>query len=91
VHLVILETHPVVTKSITKKYPDGRTLSLLVVDDQLVEKSLTFPCEWNFEEIKKERAKGAEVKFQYWEKGGLEASLTYFGSFLVGKCSLLIF
>jgi hypothetical protein len=32
VSMDVLETEPKVKKSITKKYPDGRTLSLLVVD-----------------------------------------------------------
>jgi hypothetical protein len=46
---------------VTTRYPDGQTLSLLVVDDKFVEKSMTFGLEWDFEEIKEQKEKGAEV------------------------------
>jgi hypothetical protein len=52
---------------------------------------MTVGREWDFEEIKEEKEKGAEVSFKYWEKGGLELGLTYFGTYLVGKMFTLDF
>jgi hypothetical protein len=52
---------------------------------------MTFGWEWDFEEIKEEKEKGAEVSFKYWGKGGLELGLTYFGTYLVGKMFTLDF
>jgi hypothetical protein len=49
-------------------------LSLLVVDDKLVNKSLTFCWDWDYNLLEKE--KGKSVSFKYWAKGGLEVSLT---------------
>jgi hypothetical protein len=78
-------TDPNVKQSLTKRYPDGRTLTLLVVDDKLVEKSLTFRWDWDYDLIEKDKEKGKGASFNYWAKGGLEVSLTYFGSYLSGK------
>jgi hypothetical protein len=78
-------------KSVTKRYPDGWTLSLLVVDNKLVEKSLTFRWDWDYDLIEKEKEKGKGVSFKFWTKGGLEVSLTYFGSYLFGKMFTLDF
>jgi hypothetical protein len=89
--MVVLETDPNVLKSLTKRYTDGRTLSLLVVDNKLVEKSLTFHWDWDYGLIEKENKKGTGVSFKYWAKGGLEVSLTYFGSHLFGKMFTLDF
>jgi hypothetical protein len=91
VSMVVLETSPKVKKYITKRYPDGRTLSLLLVDEVIVEKSLAFSWNWDYAEIEKEKDKGGDISFKYWEKGGLEASLTYFGTYLVGKVFTLDF
>jgi hypothetical protein len=85
ISMVVLETNPSVKKSVTKRYPDGRTLSLLVVDDKVVEKSLTFRWEWDYDLIEKEKELGKGVTFKFWANGGLEVSLTYFGSYLFGK------
>jgi hypothetical protein len=89
--MVVLATSPHVKKCITKRYPDGRTLSLTVVDDVLIEKSVAFSWTWNYAEIEKQNEEGADIRFKYWEKGGLEASLTYFGTYLVGKLFTLDF
>jgi hypothetical protein len=62
--VVLLETKPVVKQIVTKRYPDRWTLSLLVVNEKLVEKSMTFGWEWDIEEIKEEKEKGAEVSFK---------------------------
>jgi hypothetical protein len=88
---IILQTEPTERKSVTKRYPDGCVLSLLVEDDRLLEKSLTFhlPCDYNL--IEEERKKEKSITFGYWEKGGLEVSLTFFGSYLVGKMYTLNF
>jgi hypothetical protein len=83
ISMVVLETSPTVKKYVTKRYHDCRTLSLLVVDNKVVEKSLTFRWDWDYDLIEKEKGKG--VSFKYWVKGGLEVSLTYFGSYLFGK------
>jgi hypothetical protein len=73
-----------VKKSIVKQYPDGRTLSLLVVDEILVERVLHFvgigTSTWFPEE-----KKGKSINFKCWANGGLEVQLTYFGDYLIGK------
>jgi hypothetical protein len=85
VSIVILKTNPNERKSITKRYPDGRTLTLLVIDDRLVEKSLTFHWEWDYELIREEKERGKSVSFKFWKKGELELGLSYFGNYLFGK------
>jgi hypothetical protein len=58
----------------------------------LVEKSLAFHWDWDNNLIEKEKEKGrGGVSFKYWAKGGLEVSLTYFGSHLFGKMFTLDF
>jgi hypothetical protein len=89
--VVVLETDPVVRKCVTKCYPDGRTLSLLVVEEKLIEMSLTYCWSWNYDRIREEKDKGANVRFKYWEKGGLDVGLTYFGTYLLGKMFTLNF
>jgi hypothetical protein len=42
VSMVVLETSPKVKKCNTKRYPDGRTLSLLLVDEVIIKKSVAF-------------------------------------------------
>jgi hypothetical protein len=91
VDVVVLEDSPQVKKVVTKRYPDGRTLSLFLVDEKIVEKSLTYRSDFNLVAMKAEREKGGLVTFKYWQKGGLEVSLTYFGPCLVGKMFTLNF
>jgi hypothetical protein len=67
------------------------SLCLLFVDKLLVEKSLTFVWEWDYEVVREEKKNGADVSFKYWEKGGLEVGLTYFGTYLVRKMFTLNF
>jgi hypothetical protein len=88
---VILETKPKERKSITKIYPDGRTLTLLVIDDKLVEKSLTFCWDWNYELIREEKERGKTVSFKFWKKGELEVGLSYFLALsFLAKCSFSV-
>jgi hypothetical protein len=72
-------------KSISKKYEDGCTLSLQVIDEKLVEKSLTYSWVWDYNVLEKEREAGATVQFKWYEKNGLEVEMTYYGTYLVGK------
>jgi hypothetical protein len=88
--MVILSKNPV-KKAITKRYPDGRTLTLVVEDDKLVEKMMTFRWDWDYEKVREEKEKGATVSFKYWVKGGLDVGLSYFGSYLFGKTISLDF
>ena len=72
-------------KSVTKSYPDGRSLTILLVDGVIVEKHMTYPVPWDHEAMKKEEGKGADgVTFKYWEKGGLAVGKSFYGSYLVG-------
>jgi hypothetical protein len=57
----------------------------------LVEKSLTYRWEWDYERIKEEEDKGGDVSFKWWKKGGLDVGLIYFGSYLIGKMFTLDF
>jgi hypothetical protein len=54
IHVELLETSPRMVKAITKKYDDGRILSLHVVDDVVIEKSLTYALTWDYTLLKKE-------------------------------------
>jgi hypothetical protein len=45
-----------------------------------LEKSITFDVRWDYNRIEKERKEGKNISFEYWEKGGLEVALTFFGS-----------
>jgi hypothetical protein len=74
-----------VKKAITKRYPDGRTLTLVVDDDQLVEKMMTYHWEWDYDKVREEKDKGESVSFKYWVKGPLEVGLSYFGTYIFGK------
>lgn len=87
----VLETAPRVIKCVTKRYTDGRTLTLLLVDEKIVEKSLTYRHALDFAKINIEKEKGATISFKYWVKGGLDVSLTYFGAYLIGKMFTLDF
>jgi hypothetical protein len=60
-------------------------LSLLVEDNELVEKSLTFSWPWGYDLIEEENKKGKSISFKYWEKGGLEVGMPFFGTYLVRK------
>jgi hypothetical protein len=62
-----------------------------LIDDKLVEKSLTFCWDWDYELIREETEKGKSVSFKFWKKGGLEAGLSYFGTYLFGKMFTLNF
>jgi hypothetical protein len=84
ISVVILSKSPV-KKAITKRYPDGRTLTLVVNDDKLVEKMMTFRWGWDYKTVREEKEKGATVSFKYWVKGGLDVGLSYFGTYLFGK------
>jgi hypothetical protein len=55
----ILRKDPV-KKAITKRYPDGRTLTLVVDDDQLVEKMMTYRWEWDYDKVREEKKQGRE-------------------------------
>jgi hypothetical protein len=66
-------------------------VSLLIEDDQLLEKSLIFSWPWDYDLIEKENENGKSISFKYWEKGGLEVGLTYFKTYLVGKMYTLEF
>jgi hypothetical protein len=89
--IVVLQTEPAEKKSLTKRYLDGRVLTLLVDDDRLLEKSLTFDVRWDYNRTEKEREEGRSISFEYWEKGGLEVALTFFGSYLISKMYALDF
>jgi hypothetical protein len=82
----ILETSPHLVKSVSKRYPDGRTLHLHLVDEVIIEKHLTFPwpC-WDYEMLNVEKEKGAKVSFKYYAKNGYEVGLTYYGSILISQ------
>jgi hypothetical protein len=80
----VLRKDPV-KKAITKRYPDGRTLTLVVDDDQLVEKMMTYRWEWDYDKVREEKNKGESVTFKYWVKGPLDVGLSYFGTYLFGK------
>ena len=73
-------------KCVTKRNADGQTLSMLLVDNVILEKHMTYKIQWDLEEMKKEHdEKGAdEVSFKYWYKGGLVVLKSFFGSYLVG-------
>jgi hypothetical protein len=59
---------------------------LKLVDDKIIEKSLTFPWALDFDTVRDEKNRGTEVSMKYCEKDdGLEVGLTYFGSQLLGK------
>ena len=85
---VVLEWDPCVIKAVTKRYTDGRILTLLVENDDCVEKSLSYKWKWDVKRLKNEAVSGAEIHFEQWEGGGIDVSLTYFGTYLVGKHGL---
>jgi hypothetical protein len=60
-------------------------LTLVVDDDQLVEKMMTYRWEWDYEKVREEKDKGESVSFKYWVKGPLDVGLSYFGTYLFGK------
>ena len=72
-------------KSVTKKYKDGRSLSMLVVNDEILEKHMTYKMQWDLVEMRKvfEKGEGA-VSFKYWEKRGLSVLKSFYGTHLVG-------
>jgi hypothetical protein len=83
--VVILSKFPV-KKAITKRYPNGRMLTLVVHDDKLVEKMMTFRWDWDYEMVREEKEEGATGSFtKYWVKGGLDVGLSYFGTYPLGK------
>jgi hypothetical protein len=88
--IVILSKFPV-KKAITKRYPDGHTLTLVVHDDKLVEKMMTFRWDWDYETVREEKEKRVTVSFKYWVKGGLDVGLSYFETYLFGKTIALDF
>jgi hypothetical protein len=88
---VVVLSKPPVKKAITKKYLDGHTLTLVVNDDKLVEKMMTFGWDWDYKKVREEKEKGATVSFKYWAKGGLDVGLSYFGTYLFGKTIALDF
>jgi hypothetical protein len=62
ISIVVLKTKRNVKKLVTKRYPDGLTLSLLVLNDKLVEKSLTFCWDWECKLIREEKEKRKSVR-----------------------------
>jgi hypothetical protein len=91
ISVVVLSNSPTVKKTITKRCPDGRVLTLLVEDDKLLEKSMTFNVDWDYDVLEKELDKGSSISFNHWEKAGLQVALTFFGDHLVGKMITLDF
>jgi hypothetical protein len=87
--IVVIETQPQVRKAVTRKYSDGRVLSLDVVGEKIVEKMMSYKIPFVYEDLKKEKEEGAKVSFKYWVKNGLEVNLTYFGTIVVGKMFVL--
>ena len=72
-------------KCVTKRYPDGRSLSMLVIDDEIIEKHMTYKMLWDLGEMRKVQEKGeGEVSFKYWEKRGLSVLKSFYGTCLVG-------
>jgi hypothetical protein len=90
ISIVILSKDPV-KNAITKRYPDGRTLTLVVDNNKLVEKMMTYRWEWDYEKVREEKYKGETVSFKYWVKGALDVGLRYFGTYLFGKTVALDF
>ena len=77
-------------KYVTKRYPDGRCLSMLVLNESVLEKHMTYKLDWDLKELKKEKDRGVEeVRFEYWEKGGLEVGHSYYGSYLIGVMHIM--
>jgi hypothetical protein len=87
--MVVLERHPHVVKAVTKRYDDGRELNLTLVDGKIVEKIMSFRLKFDYDKIKSEKEKGEGVRFQHWEKNGLEVGLTFYGSYLISKSFVL--
>ena len=54
VEVVTLEAGPPVVKAVTKFYPKtgNRTLSFTLIDDVIVDKSMTYKVPWNFDLMK---------------------------------------
>jgi hypothetical protein len=85
INVVVLSSTPTVKITITKRYPDGRVLSLLVEENKLLEKMMRFNIDWDYDMLEEEKEKGKSIRLRSWRKAGLEISLTNFGFFLVGK------
>jgi hypothetical protein len=85
VRVEVVESHPEVVKSVTKRCVDGRTLFLHVVDDVIKEKHLNYSWPWDYDALKQEKEKGGKVSFKCFERHGLEIGLTYYGTYLVTK------
>ena len=91
-----IETHPVCRvdlvlgengdkQCVTKKYPDGRSLTMSLVNGEIVEKHMTYKVLWDLEAIKKERDDGADgVSFKHWDLRGLAVLKSYYDTYLVG-------
>ena len=82
-------TPPVVVgtnkKLITKKYWDECSLTMSLVNGEIVEKHMTYNKPWDLDAMKKEQEKGADgVSFKYWEKRGLAVLKTFYSTYLVG-------
>jgi hypothetical protein len=72
-------------KLVTKRYPDDRTLTMVVVGGLVVEKHMTYKMLWDHAAMKNEREKGVnDVSFKYWEKDGLSVNKSYYGTYLIG-------
>ena len=81
----LLEVDNAEAKLVTKRYPDGRSLRLFVIDGVVFEKEMTHNIIWDLEKLKQEQKKGADcVSFQFWESGGLTIGKTLFGTYLIG-------
>jgi predicted GIY-YIG superfamily endonuclease len=57
VSMVVLERKPQDKKAVTKRYPDGRTLSLLIVKEKLAKKSMAYRWDWDLDLLEKENEK----------------------------------
>ena len=47
-------------KRVTKRHPDGRSLSMMFFQGKIVEKHMTCKMVWDLEAIKKEQDEGAD-------------------------------
>ena len=91
VSVVVVEREPQVIQSVTKRYLDGRTLSLWVVDDQLVYKNMSYKGEWEMERIMKEYDADSCINYKFYEMTDLVVRSSYLGTYLLGTSYLLTF
>jgi hypothetical protein len=64
---------------VQKAFPDGRRLTLYVVDDKVTGKMLVTNPAWDMEQIQLQKQIGAEVRMRYGKCNGMNVGITYFG------------